>query len=665
MFQKANSTTKKLLFQLYKSVWLFPAILTLILLVLTIFQINGSSSGSYQSLFFGGGKDSNVLLNQPRPIRSDEWLVTTQIIVAQASNGFQRINENIADGQDMSLIVDVPYKEWSTIFKPHNIAFFIMPFDNAFAFRWWFMAYLLLLGCYFFVVSLWPTKRLIASLAALTLFFSPFVQWWYLYGTLGSLAWSLFGGAVFIRLLQTRRRWQVALWSLCLTYILVAFVLIFYPPFQIPSALVMASFGLAYGFLALRKLPRKEILEKLVFLAGAGLAATALIGAFWFSHRQVIKTVKQTAYPGVRNIVSGEYGGAVRTDYGLLRTFSAPLSFGLQDEQRGASYYANQSEAATFTLINLMIAPFVLLAIYKKPSKQRTTLDYVFVATSILLGLFIIRIFTPFFSLPFKFLLLHQVQNERLEIGLILLCLIQIVLLGAMRLTVSRLTAGLAAVIGLGFFANASFIMARRYPLFAPAKLTILLIVAVVTISIYWLLRTRTYIWGMALFAAFNMFSSLRVNPLYAEPQSPVVSRALEHIKTRYPDNQTWAVFDQLITENFPQMAGKPALTGVHTYPQLDIWQTIDSAQPETTEYNRYAHVIFTAGSFPDGEQFTNPQADVLMVSFNCELAKKLPNFGHVLSTPPIDITKFQCLRPDGVLDYQGYQLYFYKYQPV
>src|SRR5207237_218388 len=107
-------------------------------------------------LYGPGHKDSKLLLNKPREIRSDEWVWNSQMIMAQASNHYARINSNLGHGMDMSLIIDVPYKDWSAVFRPQNLAFLILPFQYAFAFKWWLMAYLLVLAAYFFVLFLLP-----------------------------------------------------------------------------------------------------------------------------------------------------------------------------------------------------------------------------------------------------------------------------------------------------------------------------------------------------------------------------------------------------------------------------------------------------------------------------------------------------------------------------
>src|SRR3989344_6035836 len=136
-----------LLKRFLRSVWFFPAIVAVPVIIFTALQISGSSIGVYHSTFYGDTKDPDLLFNQPRPIRSHEWLVATQMAIAQKNDNYERVNRNLGNGEDVSMMIDVPYKEWSILFKPQNLGFFALPFDNAFAFRWWIMGYLLIISC--------------------------------------------------------------------------------------------------------------------------------------------------------------------------------------------------------------------------------------------------------------------------------------------------------------------------------------------------------------------------------------------------------------------------------------------------------------------------------------------------------------------------------------
>ena len=135
-----------------RSVWLFPVLATIVLILLTVFKINGSSVGVYDYLL-GGDYSSNAIVGEPRTVRSDEWVVNTPFIISQIQNNEPLLNKDIASGQDMSLVIDVPYKDWSILFRPQNLIFFTLPIEYAFAFKWWFLAWLLCMSVYLFLLA--------------------------------------------------------------------------------------------------------------------------------------------------------------------------------------------------------------------------------------------------------------------------------------------------------------------------------------------------------------------------------------------------------------------------------------------------------------------------------------------------------------------------------
>jgi hypothetical protein len=210
--------------------------LTAILVVLTVCKISGSSIGVYHNIFYGSGTtDKSLVFNKPRTIRSDEWTINTLLTIAQKQNHYNRFNPNIGNNEDMSIVLDVPYKGWSTAFKPHNLVFFALPLEYAFALKWWLLSYLLVLSCYFFVLALMPGRRLFATCFATGLLFGGMFQWWYQYGTLASVYYSLFLATAVINLLRAKKRLHRILWGAAIAYLATCFCT--YPISAIPDSL--------------------------------------------------------------------------------------------------------------------------------------------------------------------------------------------------------------------------------------------------------------------------------------------------------------------------------------------------------------------------------------------------------------------------------------------
>lgn len=591
---KAVEWTKRLA----RGIWLFPAVLTAILLIFTAFGIHGSSIGVYHDYFHGQAgqqvEDKSLLYSQPRPIRSDEWLINSQMAIAQGNNDFARINDNIGNGQDMSLLSDAPYKEWSTVFKPHNFAFFVLPFDNAFAFKWWVMGYLLALSCYFFILCLLSGRRLLAALIASALFFTPFVQWLYLYGTIGALFYSLLGATIFIKLINAQNRRAQLLWGLALAYVTTCFALILYPPFQIPVLLVTATFALGYLLERKTSLPKAELWKKMGVVFGA-VAIAGLTTLFFLQTRPAaVESVQNTVYPGKRTITTSG-------DFDVTHFFSGHLAWQFLDNDRAKHYKANgiapshQSESSNFILlIPFLILPAAVLLTYGY--RKNKYIDWPLLLTTALFLVFLAWLFVPILSKIPNLLTLGQIPTYRLLIGTGLLSFIHLILIirnlakSPKPIFKPSYTFAYVAIIfvGLIFLGYDAFI---RSPGFIDVN-DIWLLALPIPIIIYLLLRRR-FVWAMLLFALFSIISCASVNPLYQGTAALTDNNISRAIRSLVPEGGGWIVTDDIFIENIAQVNGARSLSGVYAYPQVDLWKDISPTDDEHI-YNRYAHVIFT-----------------------------------------------------------------------
>ncbi len=635
-----------------RSIWLFPVLITILLALLVGFKISGSSMSIYNNTF-GEKQTSNLLANQPRSVRSDEWLVNSQLTLAQKNNDYQRVNDNIGNGLDVSVLIDAPYKEWSVIFKPHNLAFFILPFDNAFAFKWWFMAYLLLLSCYFFIVTLMPNKILFGALVSCALLFSPFVQWWYLYGVLGSLYYSLFGAILFMKILaQDDRRKQLG-WALLLSYVMACFALILYPPFMLPCIIAMAAFALGYSIEKFRTVPRKVILQKLGMVAGAVILAGVISVTFLATRESVVKTISGTVYPGKRVVTGGGYD--------VTKLYSGYLEAQLQTDKRAVKYKLNQSENSNF----IIVAPYLMLPVAYLLIRQRRKkqpLDWPLLLVSAAMVVIWIRLFTPLLDPLLNPLLFSKIPINRLIIGVGILNLLQFVLfvrhIQSMNIKKYRLATNiytvlvLATTIGLGLWTHS------RFPDYIGAPKAILLSMTM-TLVIY-LLLTKRFVLCAALFFLLSFYSTYRVNPILrgtASLSETPVSKTIRNIASE--SDGKW-VSETLDFENFPQMNGARALSGVYPYPQLSIWKDISPKNPGI--YNRYAHVIFVINHSNSDDYKTNAkllQNDLFLVYTEpCSDFMRQQGVKYILAQAPIENT---CVKLRATVDYPSRDFYVYE----
>ena len=582
-----NNSLFKILIKFLNSVWLFPSLLTLLLIVVTILKISGSSIGFYESLFFGG-ESNRLLFNKPQSLRSDEWIVTSQMTIAQKNNDYHKINTNIGDGQDMSILLDVPYKEWSVIFKPQNIAFFILPFDNAFAFKWWFYGYLLILSVYSLSLHLFRNKRLFATLLSLSIFFSPFIQWWYLYGTLGSIYYALFIAVTFMQILKSNSLIKKVLWSLLMTYLITCFILILYPPFQIPAAYALASLCLGYFISWLLKNKRKDIVIVTTLTICSVLVSTFIALSYAHARNETINVIKNTSYPGKRIQESGGFNIA------HLMTSNLGGQLQVADRFTNYKYMPNQSESASFVLIlPFLLIPSMYLIYYEYRKKK--TLDYSLLFVNIMSVFMLIWIFIPGFGLIGKFTLLNMVPHARMLMGIGLLNLFNIILFANRYdkykgLFSNKLVIIFIAIVVMIQFVFGYIVYKSNVGYIGFPKLVLLTIPIPLILLLFMYKKFNIAVFILLL---FTLSMTHRVNPLYVGTQilsNSNISNKIMAIDSK--DRGSWVIEDVYL-ENFASMSGSRSYSGVYTYPQLSIWKVADPNGTNINTYNRYAHVIF------------------------------------------------------------------------
>lgn len=576
-----------------KSAWVFPASAAVIVIILTTLKLNGSSIGIYNDIFYGSGHhDSNLVLNKPRSIRSDEWVWNSQMIMAQSANHFKRINPNLGHGMDMSLIIDVPYKDWSMVFRPQNLPFFVLPFDYAFALKWWLMGYLLLVSAYFFVLKLLPGKRLLAALMSVALLFSPFIQWWYQYITVAPFYYCFFILLVFMSLIEAGSRKRRIILSVTLAYLMISFILILYPPFQIACALATVAFAIGYLFNRFNGWGWRKWLPPLRYVFLSMVASLAVSGIFVLTRYQAVKSIESTAYPGQREVPSGGY------DFNHL--MSGHLDFQLQFSSKATKYQlpeqgiTNQSEASNFTYpILFLILPAVYL--FWRTRKSQLLQTWTLALMAILLFVVLAWLFIPHLDLLSQITLLTKVPPNRLVIGLGLLNFIFII--EFIRQLAANKNFSIRQPVALGymlFIFIAELLVAihakNAFPGFIGIYRSIAFSIPLAVI-VYLIIRKRFLLAALG-YAAFSVFMTIGVHPLYRGTGIITSTELSKTIRQIAKDNSGyWAVEDAYL-ENFAFLNGAHSYSGIYSYPQLEIWSQIKGADPEI--YNRYAHTNFT-----------------------------------------------------------------------
>jgi hypothetical protein len=615
-----------------KGPWWFPIILLFAVCALAGLRVSGSSVGIFETATQGRAyHDPNLLFGHPRNIRFDEATVQTPLTVSQVSSGMHLVNPLVGLGEDMSELADAPYLEWSVLFKPQLWPFFVLPLEPAFAFKWWLLGAGLMAGCYFFLETVLPRRRLLNVVLSLTVFFSPLIQWWYQSVTIVPVAWAFVLCALLIRLTEAETR-RARVWlAAALAYAMGCFALTLYPPFQIACGLGVAA--VYAGYLWQRGGRPRQWLSRLRWPAIAGLVAVAVVSIFFVTRMPVVRAIMNTTYPGHRAVPSGGFG--------IDRLFDGPFLGVMQSNRLAAHYDMNQSEASNFiTLWPVLLIPTIYLIVVRR--RERKRLPYLLIAVSVMLLVLAARVLLPMPAVVAKALLLTSVPHQRLLLGMGLLGLVQTALL--VRERPARwpwwLVTGTAAVAGLMFLA-VGVRLHHYYPGMLPHGWLVVGPVVVVTAATWGLLSKRP-VAGAAALLILGLATSAYVNPLY-RGLTPIRDNQLSRVLAQLPsahDNSEWVLLGGGIFTNFLPAQGVPSYSTSYLYPQLDLWRRYDPTGAYNEAYDRYANMRFVVD--PDMPQFVSDSPDTFAIRYDpCD-----PRFGdikHVLAEAPVNSP---CLVP-------------------
>lgn len=574
-------------------IWVFPVVCIVIFSVLCLARIHGSSLGYFRTATNPGTKDPSLLFGTPRSIRSDEWVVTTPYVYSQKTENYPVINKTVGNGQDMAVVLDVPYRDWSTFFRPQNIAFFIVPFSMAFSARWWLPLLILLIGTYLLIREFLPPpkRNLLSGILATSFSLSPFIMWWFTSGTLLSIGYVFVLIYLAIKLLDCRNLVYKFILSLLIAYFGVCLAITMYIPFMVASCFAGVFIFIAY---LISQKEYKQLLKKenIICLLGAVGIATLIVLTFYFAHRDTIKLIQDTIYPG--HLSAENTPLRVQT---FLNVFA--LSF-LQSSQYVIKY-SNQSEFSNFIYLFPYLAFPTGYSIYRGMVTKKN--DWLLIIVSLGICVVLMRMFLPFNTDPlFRFVLLNRVPNGRLLIGLGMLNIIFLVawlrniILQKKSLpkSIKIITSFITAIILLTqyYFFKTEYNFVSRYT----KPYIIFLFIALLVTTVFFL-QKKTIIYGGIVLFVVSLSMAFYINPVYKGVifQKDIIIDKITEINNQ--QNGTWVVVNNLVLEHYPQMAGVRSMSGVMTYPQYDVWNNFPNVDQYQRVINRYAHIRFQLNS--------------------------------------------------------------------
>ncbi len=569
---------------------LFLAVLALYLLVATCFNINGSSVGMWNEVFYHNPQ-SDIHLGTPKQIRSDEWAFHTPAILSQCNSipPFPAENYSLG-GHKAPLVMSVPAKHFSILLRPQFWLFFLVSTERAFAFYWSMKLVFLMGGIFFLLMMILENNFVISLFGALWVYFSGYMQWWYSSPAMWPELVGCFAlfTTTLIQILVSKRKVIIVLSSLIFLISFFNFVVTLYPPHQVP--LVYLSCCIIIGVLStrFRSVLSQLLMDRfrLTFVVLTLVFTAGLLFLFYCDTKYTLKVFVDTVYPGMRRSTGGEIS--------IAKIFNG--FFGIfMSERNFPRIWGNVCESSNFFLLfpvpmmlfgwewlrqkkvsalnagfALYIAIILLWLIwgFPKPVAQVTLFDRVPGARSVLsLGIA---------SIIWTCLSLHRITRENTVYTL-------------------KFKISVTAIMFIGVLIYAFYFNVVTESFASVSQ--IIIACAFVTVASFLLLGRKALLFAGLILIPNIMVHSM-VNPICIGLK-PILSHPLyeriNHIVRQAPDSK-WIVYrtpnmTMPLLANFTYAGGAKVFNGLKYIPNLDEMKELSSKDNDIEIYNRYGYI--------------------------------------------------------------------------
>ncbi len=607
--------------------WLVVGVALALFLIGVAGKFNFSSVGIWNTYLDRKESVPGLIAGTPKFIRSDEWQLGVPWLLSQYNSKPQWPTNNPSVGAESSaLLVGLPTKHWSAIFRPAHWGFFLFDFERGFSWLWMFRTVVVFAALTLLCAQIGAGSLLVGLAGAIWIFYSSFVQWW-LASVAELLAYFSLACLSLRQLFWANGKLALLIASISFVLFSVAFALVIYPPFQVPL-LYLGVAILPFLLDGISADSRIKGLLPCVSLAVAVTISAAVVVCFLAANGEAVHLMSNTVYPGSRVSFGGEMT--------LVRYFSGFFDL-LFKQDLFPAQFGNMSETSSF----IVLWPLALLRI----GSVRAGIER-WRCAPLLAFLFGVS-FWAFFGIPewlatvSGWSLVPSFRgNIAWGLGGIFLC---IALIARSVRPGRRSSIGLISLLILLIFAFAiyyrqevGFALSNRRYLYA--VLTVVALASAITLK-------RTGLFLLALFLACVVPNGL-VNPLMRGV--PVISestlvRAVQRFDLK--SEGLWMVIGDARYAQVAKASGRRIVNGSQYVPNLELWGKVDPQGLYRNVYNRYAHVgvRFAAPGEPTRFDLVAPDAWHLTID-PCGGALKALGVTHLVWIEYEAMQRFSCL---------------------
>ncbi|WP_438719768.1 DUF7657 domain-containing protein [Enterococcus sp. AZ103] len=588
----------------------------LLLILIVSLNLNGSSINEWNKILSedSNEKTSDIIFGKSRGARSDEWMVQTPFYLSQAEADYPLNNDNYGlSGQNMVIAYNSPVKDITAIGKPFNWGFFFLGRDRGLSFYWGFKLIALFLLSFELLMILTKRKKGLSALGSFMITFAPAVQWWFMQHV-GDLVFFTIAimVAVYYFFAPWTKRWLKLLMVLLGSICAIGFVLVIFPAHQ-----VIFAYMLIFWLVAVILQFKKELRDPIFIAISVALFITIVGGVllyFYSTSKEALEATLNTTYPGHRVSTGGNL------DFFQLFMFLTNWKLPFKTINFG-----NQVEAARF--YNLFFVAIFLLPIFyrKKRFRRENYLGTSLVVTALFI-LFWISVGLPKGLAELTLLSYVPVNRALLTFSFVSMLItfwFISVILDSRQLNIYLRSLTVLLLVLLSF--------ATIYPSYINWYLSIpeMIISVLVFGLVTWLILSKNMKVLAPILIAVTVASGFFVNPIVKGTDTiyeSKLAKAILKIKQEDP-NALWLSEGSIY--NFVPALGVHTLNSVRFYPDMEMWDIVDSKGKNEKIYNRYAHVSAYLTAEKTSYKLTN--RDSLTVNINYKTVKKL-NVKYIVS---------------------------------
>jgi hypothetical protein len=562
-------------------------------IILTALNINGSSVGMWSAILTEEKTATSLLYALPRDVRSDEWLVWTPALLAQARHRPSFPVENPVIGAARSpILLNLPTRHYSTFFRPQFWGYFLFDIEHGYAWNWNAKIFGLLAAMFVLIRKLSGDRFWPALVGTAWIFCSSYTQWWFsslpmLPEMLASWALALWCA---MRLGDGPPRKSAVAITAGLILATVNFLLCMYPPYQIPLIYLGAAILFGWYWKRRGETPASERFLPDPWWVALAVAGVALVMVpFFVGMLPTLRLVAHTVSPGAQRATGGALGAA-DLFLGLAEPFLSARAY--------PEHCGNVCAAANFYPVWLAAACWMAATVTKVGNARRRLLWPLLAC---------ILVFTVFALCPLPALIgritllsFSAEEDMILPIGVGGI-LLSVLALQEMEEAARHPLRRTILIIVCGGIATILIVAAYGE---SPAFFTTWRLLFAIALS--WCLFAL-YLWPVKrLFSALILVAlflpATRVNPInrgLAPLTRTSALPTLEKIRQMRPDAR-WAAFDGAHQSALLMAAGLDVISGSKMLPDLDFFRELDPTGRDLDIYNRYALDNFHLAGKPD-----------------------------------------------------------------